>query len=76
MTTLAQLEGFHIHAAYRMGEKRKPRKGLHHMWVYPQSNNMLKECRMQSISHYLGVRRETTFQDIVDQPVYIACRGG
>jgi hypothetical protein len=29
-TALAWLEGFHIRAAYRMAEKHKPKKGLHH----------------------------------------------
>jgi hypothetical protein len=59
-TTLAQLEGFHIHAAYRMAEKHKPRKGLHHICVCPQSSNVLK-VGMRTISQYIDVRRETIF---------------
>jgi hypothetical protein len=76
MTALAQLERFHICAAYRMAEKHTPWKGPHHMWVYPQSNNILRECGMQTISHYLDVRRETIFQYVVDWPIYAVCRAG
>ncbi len=60
-TTLAWLEGFHIRAAYRMAKKHKPRKGPNHVWVYLATSNVLKECGMNSIAHYIGVRRETTF---------------
>jgi hypothetical protein len=31
------------------------------VWVYPATSNVLKECRMNAIAHYIGVRRETTF---------------
>ncbi len=57
-TVLARLEGFHIRAAYRMAEKHKPRKEPNQMWVYPATEDVLKECGMHSISHYrLGVVR-------------------
>jgi hypothetical protein len=71
-----QLEGFHIRAAYLMAEKHKLKKGPHHRWVYPHSNNVLKECKMGTISHYIDVRRSTIFQYVVDWPVYDACRVG
>jgi hypothetical protein len=52
-TALAQLEGFHIRAAYRMAKKHKPKKGPHHGWVYPRSSDVLQECRMATILHSL-----------------------
>jgi hypothetical protein len=75
-TVLARLEGFHICAAYRMAEKHKPKRGPHHGWVYPCSNNKLKECGMGTILHYIDIRRSTIFQYVVDLPIYEACRVG
>jgi hypothetical protein len=75
-TTLVQLEGFHISAAYRMAEKHKSKKGPHHGWVYPCSNNVLKECRMGTILHYIDIKRNTIFQYVVDRPIYNACKAG
>jgi hypothetical protein len=70
-TALAWLEGFH-----RLAEKHKPKKGLHHRWVYPQSSNALQECGMSFISHYINIRRAKIFQYMVDWPIYEVCRGG
>ncbi len=61
-TTLAQLEGFHICAAYQMAIKHKPKKGPHHRWVYPRSSDVLQECGMATILHYINVRRATIFR--------------
>jgi hypothetical protein len=60
-TALARLEGFHIRAAYRMAKKHKPWRGPNQVWVYPATEDVLKECGMHSISHYIGIRRETIF---------------
>jgi hypothetical protein len=60
-TALAWLEGFHIRAAYRMAKKHKPKKGPHHRWVYPHSSNVLQECSMATILHYIDFRRATIF---------------
>ncbi len=60
-TALARLEGFHIHAAYRMAEKDRPKKGPNHWWVYPRSSNILQECGMATILHYINVRGATIF---------------
>ncbi len=75
-TALARLEGFHIRAAYQMAEKHKPKKGPNHTWAYPRSSNVLQECGMATISHYINVRRATIFQYVVDRPIYKACKGG
>jgi hypothetical protein len=75
-TPLARLKEFHICAAYRMAEKHKTKKGPHHEWVHPRSSDALQECGMDTILHYIDVRRATIFQYIVDWPIYEACRGG
>ncbi len=66
-TALVQLEGFHICAAYHMAEKHKPKKGPHHGWVYPWSSDILQECGMNIISHYIDIRRATIFRYVVDR---------
>jgi hypothetical protein len=75
-TALAWLEGFHICAVYRMAEKHKPKKGPNHTWAYPWSSDVLQECGMATISHYINIRRATIFQYVVDRPIYEACKGG
>ena len=75
-TALARLEGFHIRAAYWMAKTHKPRKGPNQVWVYPATEDVLKECGMHSILHYIGVRRETIFQYVVDRPIHKTCMEG
>ena len=53
---LAQLEGFHIRAAYKMVKIHVPRRATHQQWIYPPSNKVLKECGMHTIQHYIDVR--------------------
>ena len=75
-TALARLEGFHVRAAYRMAKVHKPRRGLNQVWVYPDTEDVLKECGMHSISHYIGVRWETIFRYVVDRPIHTTCMEG
>jgi hypothetical protein len=75
-TALARLEGFHIRAAYHMAKKHKPRRGPNHVWVYPATEDVLKECGMHSISYYIGVRRETIFQYMGERPIQALCTAG
>ncbi len=75
-TALARLEGFHICAAYRMAEKHTPKKGPNHGWVYLRSSDVLQECGMATILHYINVRRTTIFWYVVDRPIYEVCREG
>ncbi len=69
-TVLARLERFHIHAAYRMARKHKPKNGPHHGWVYPRSSDILQECSMSTILHHIEVRRAMIFRYVVDRPIY------
>jgi hypothetical protein len=75
-TALAWFEGFHIRAAYRMAEKHKLKKGPNHTWAYPRSSDVVQECSMATISHYIDIRRATIFQYVVDRRIYKACKGG
>jgi hypothetical protein len=60
-TALVRLEGFCIRATFLMAKKHKPRRGSNHVWVYPSTGDLLKECGMHSIAHYIDVRWETIF---------------
>ncbi len=40
------------------------------MWVYPATSDVLNECGLNSIAHYIGVRWETLFQHVVDRPIH------
>ncbi len=75
-TATAQLDRFHIRAAYRMAKVHKPRRGLNQVWVYPATEGVLKECGMHSIPHYIGVRWETIFRYVVDRPIHTTCMEG
>jgi hypothetical protein len=41
---MARLEGFHIRAVWCMAQKHKPRRGPQKEWVYPKSEDVLREC--------------------------------
>ncbi len=70
------MEGFYIRAAYPMAKEHKPRKGTNHVWVYPATSNVLKECGMHDIAHYTGVRRETIVGYVVNRPIHESCTAG
>jgi hypothetical protein len=59
-----------------MAKKHKPWKGPNHVWVYPATADVLKECGMHPISHYIGIRRETIFRFVVDWPIHDLCMAG
>ncbi len=73
--SLARLEGFHLRAAYRMAKKHVPRRGPHQQWVYPPSDEVLEECGMHTIEHYIDVRRETITKYVVDCSILAECQG-
>ena len=71
---LAQLQGFHIRAAYHMAKKHKPKKVLNHVWVYPLSKDVLKECGMHTILHYWCQEgNHISIHGMVDWPIYKLC---
>ena len=52
---LACLEGFHLRAAWRMSGKG-PKRLPDGTWRYPNSEAVLREVELQTISHYIDVR--------------------
>jgi hypothetical protein len=66
--------GVPYRVAYPMAEKHKPKKGPHHGWVYPRSADVLQECGINTITHYIDVWRTTILRYVVNQPIYGACR--
>ncbi len=68
-TALVSLEGFHIHAAYQMVVRHKPRRGPGHGWINPKSKDMLKECGMSTLAEYITVRRQTIVVNVGTHPV-------
>ncbi len=73
---MARLEGFHIRAAWCMAQKHKPRRGPRKEWVYPKSEDVLRECRMKSIAEYIQTRRQTIMVYVATRPILQECRQG
>ena len=75
-TALARLEGFHIRAAYRMAKQHKPKRGQGHVWEYPRSEDVLKECGMKTMEEYIAIRRQTIATYVATRPILAECRRG
>jgi hypothetical protein len=73
-TSIKRLEGFHIRAAWRMTGMR-PEKKPDGSWSYPCSKDVLEAAGLQTIAHYMGVRRQTVANFIVNQPIWKLCAG-
>ncbi len=71
---MARLESFHICAAHWIAKEHVPRPGPHRQWVYLSSNQVLKECRMHTIQHYINVRQQTITRYVVDRSIFSECR--
>ena len=75
-SAMARLEGFHIQAGYQMAEEHKPRRGSNQAWKPPRSKDVINECGMGTIAHYIGVRRKTIPEYVVNRLIYEMCRAG
>jgi hypothetical protein len=73
---LAWLEGFHVRATYRMAQVHWPRRVAGNQWEYPKTSDVLEECGMATIQHYIQKRRATISIYIADRPILKACRQG
>ncbi len=71
---LARLEGFHLRAAYKMAKRHVPRRGPNREWIYPKSANVLEECGMHTIQHYIDEHRQTIAAYVVDRSIFTECR--
>jgi hypothetical protein len=76
LQAMARLEGFHIRAAWRMAQKHKLRRGPQKEWVYPKSEDVLRECGMKSIAEYIQIRRQTIAVYVATRPILQECRQG
>ncbi len=75
-TTLAWLKGFHIHAAYQMAHKNKPRHGPQNEWVYPWLEDVLMECGMKTIEEYIQICRQMIAMYVATRLIFYECRQG
>ena len=75
-SSMKRLEGFHLQAAWRMARKYKPRKEPDGTWMYPSSEDVLKEVGLFTIAHYVEVRRQTIASFIVNRPIFDFCMEG
>ncbi len=44
-------------------------------WTYPRSEDVLQAVGLKPIAHYVGVRRQTIANFIVNRPIYELCAG-
>ncbi len=73
---LARLEGFHVRAAYRMAQVHWPRRMARSRWVYPKTSDVLEECGMATIQHYIQKCRAMIAIYIAGCPVHEVCQQG
>ena len=59
-----------------MARASKPRRNPDGSWVYPPSVKTLEEVGLQTIEHYVLVRRQTIADFIVNRPIFGLCVGG
>ncbi len=75
-TTMAWLEGFNIRAAYRMAKKNRPMRGPNREWIYPRSEDVLKECGMKTMEEYILACRQMITVYLATRPILDKCRRG
>ena len=68
-TAIARLEGFHIHAAYWMAKRNKPRWGPGYQWIHPKSEDVLEECGLHTIAEYIDIHWQTITVYVVAHPI-------
>jgi hypothetical protein len=73
---MAWLEGLHIRAAYRMAKEHKPKQGKDRVWIYPQSEDVLKECRMKTMEECIPICWQMAALYVATRPTLTECRQG
>jgi hypothetical protein len=53
----------------------RPEKEPNGSWSYPRSKDVLEEAGLQTITHYMGMRRQTVANFIVNRPIWELCAG-
>ena len=72
-TTLKELRGFHITAAYRMAKVHRPRKDEEGVWTYSSSKDVLEEVGLLTIDEYIERRRNKVAEYASNRPVLELC---
>jgi hypothetical protein len=72
----ARLDGFHIRAAYRMAKVHRPKRHPDGSWTYPASEDVLKECGLQTMSEYVRRRRNSIAEYVATRPLLQTCKDG
>ncbi len=73
---LAWLEGFHVQAAYCMAQVHWPEWVAGNQWEYPKTSDVLEECGMATMQHYIQKCRATIAINIADWLILEACQQG
>jgi hypothetical protein len=74
LSSIKHLEGLHIRTAWRMSGKKPVRKE-DGSWMYPRLEDVLQAVGLKPIAHYVGIRRQTIANFILNQPIYELCVG-
>jgi hypothetical protein len=75
-SAMAQLEGLQIRTAYRMAKEHKPKRGPDWVWIYPRSEDVLKECGMKTMEEYILICWQTVALYVATRPTLTECRRG
>ena len=59
-----------------MAKEHKPKLGPGNVWIYPKSEDVLRECGMKTMVEYVKIRRQTIALYIATLPVLAECRQG
>jgi hypothetical protein len=54
---------------------KKPERNVDGSWTYPRSEEVLEAVGMESIAHYVDVRRQTVANFIINRPIHELCTG-
>ena len=73
--TLKRLDSFHHRAAWQMAGMRPSHDGEGN-WTYLSNTQALKKVGLYTIEHYIGIRRQTISNYIVNQPIFEHCWSG
>ncbi len=50
---LSRIEAFHVRAAWRMAREHWPKRGVHMVWKYLRSADVLEEVGFQTVEEYI-----------------------
>jgi hypothetical protein len=70
---LTWLGGFHVQAAYCLAQAHWPRWVAGNQCVYPKTSDVLEECGMATMQHYIQKCRAGIAIYIADCPILEAC---